>query len=139
MSAERREVPDRWRPHMIKARAVDQRGLDENRNPRPGVELRPSMSELARMAGTKPTTISHLMYGTRETEPAIVARVAKVLGLGLDEIHALMGIDGTDQRDPFKWPGEVDLLNGRDREAGIELILGTAERPRRTGLVDWAR
>jgi transcriptional regulator with XRE-family HTH domain len=123
MTAERREVPEAWRWHMIAAGAVDPRTENKPRD-----EQRPSMSRLAEMSGTKTTTISHMMYGTRDTDPAIIAKVAKALGIGLNEMHALMRIVGTDEKDPFRWPPEVDMLNARERQALTELILAMAER-----------
>lgn len=110
----RREAPEPWATAMRKAGAVDPR----NDNP--------SMSALAKMADLHTSTVASLIFRERETEPAVIERVASALGIDVREVSTWAGV-ARSVSDPYVAPPEANLLTARQRKALTEMIRAFAE------------
>lgn len=99
---------------MVKVGAVD---------PRNGM---PSMSALGKMSKTHTSTITAMVFSDRETDPAVVERVADALGIDVRTVSRWAGKSRT-VLDPYIPPMEADMLSTRQRRAVSELIRSMAE------------
>lgn len=109
----RAEVPEPWAAAMIAAGFVDSRYKSDI----------PSMRRLADAAGTTTSTISAMIAGTRDTDGAIVQRVAEALGLSesAGEVERWVGHSRTANK-PFVPHRDANLLTSDEQAAVNELI-----------------
>lgn len=112
-----RDVPPPWADAMIRARLVD---------PRNG---RPSMSRLAEAAQTHASTISAMMYGTRQTSPEVVERVVDALFAHeadshrrRREVNGWIGRALSEDAAPFVPHPDAALLSPVEQKAVNEMI-----------------
>lgn len=106
-----RDVPEPWATALVRANLVD---------PRNG---RPSMRALAEAADAHTTTIAAMMYGTRQTQGSLIARVAVALRME-DRVNEIFGWVGRarTETEPFSPHPDSDLLTSDERQAVNELI-----------------
>lgn len=112
-----------WVEPMIRAKATD---------PRNG---RPSWNRLAELAGVGPSTITHMVRGTKRTSPETIQRVADVLRVPAGEVSAWLGLTRR-VGERYAPPPEADLLTPRQREAVNELIRAIVADEQRAGAGD---
>lgn len=86
----------------------------------------PSMNALAKMSKTHTSTITAMVFSDKNTEHAVVDRVAKALGVDVRTVSQWAGRVRT-VRDPYVPPIEADMLTVRQRRAVSELIKSMAE------------
>lgn len=79
------------------------------------------MSQLAKAAGLHTSTVTSLIFQDRETEPHVVERVAKALGVDVQIVSEWAGIHRP-MSAPYVPPPEANLLSARQRKAITELI-----------------
>lgn len=125
-----RDVPEPWASRMMRA------GLTDPRNGRP------SMTKLAEAAGTHPSTVGAMMYGTRKTSQDVIDRVAAALWPGVAdaarrrrEVREWVG-QALETASPFEPHPDADLLTMKERQAVNELIRLLAASKRQGGEAD---
>lgn len=112
----RRDVPEPWARWLVNAGFV----APNNR------ALVPSARQLANRVGVNTTTLMEMMYGTRDTDPRIVEKVAGALGVDVRKVSEVVGQARTEKA-PYEPPAEARLLSRRQQRAISELIRAIAE------------
>lgn len=114
-----REVPAEW------AKLIEAAGFVKERRPHG-----PSMKQLAEASGVHQSTLSALIFGDRESDPATVDKVVAALAERIKgksperlrlEVFALAR-KSLAEADPFQLHPDADLLTAQERNAVNELI-----------------